>query len=1076
MKNIIYSIADIRNSIILFLLFAFFCAIATFIESSYGTSTAWAMIYGTLWFGFIQFLLGLNLLCALFKYKMFSNKKIPLFIFHISFLFILVGSIITRYWGYEGNLHIRENSQNNLIESSKSFIKFFTINDGQITGVSAQKDIALLPFANSLELDLKLGDDVAKLEYKNMILDAKNVFVEDEKYAPLLVLMIADKNNKADEIVFKEGDIKDIFGINFSFLNDNVKAPFIKIDKNLNISSSFDLKYLSMLDQKNDVLNTKSSKSVKEKALYETKDFSFVVKFASMHAKEEIKGTNRKQENSFFAWLKSVCLESLRTCMISLFGEAYKWNNPLLNKFKDFAMSEEYQALKFSKDSTNALEFKISYKGESKNVFVFEYSKPSKIVIKDKMFFISWSPSNIELPFSLYLKDFVLDRYPGSMSASSYASEVIVKDDKEFDYRIFMNNVLDYKGYRFYQSSYDKDELGTILSVNKDPGKIPTYIGYFLLSLGMFLSILNPNSRFRYLAKLINKDALKSIALISFVLFLGKDLYANDLNNTLKVDLTHNKDLKTLIVQKSSGRMIPFDTLAREILEKVHKSTSYDNQEASSVVLSMIMNFQYWSKKPFIVMPENQAINDEISKIIDIKPAKYASFMDFFTKNSYKLQKYVENANRKSPNSRGVFDKEILKLDERVNVLNLLFSGELLRIIPAQNSNNNAWLSLYSALNDTKGEENKIVNYLIRNYFASLDEAFKTNKWDDANKALGLIKLYQQKIGNSIIPDENKIAIEIFSNKLELFNKLSPIYLLAGILLLILVFVKMLNSQVNINIAFKIVYFLNILVFIIHTFGLCLRAYLADHAPWSNAYESMVYIAWALSLSGIFFSRKSPLSLALTSILAGVVLFVAHLSEMDPQITNLVPVLNSYWLSIHVSVITASYGFLGLCALLGIFVLLLFLFLKDNGKYNENIMRNITEATRINEMAMILGLCLLTVGNFLGAIWANESWGRYWSWDSKEVWALISILIYAALLHTRMIPKYANQYNFAVCSMFAYWSIIMTYFGVNYFLVGMHSYAAGEAVRIPEYVYIGFLMMVILAILAYRKRKFASKL
>ena len=1016
---------------------------------------------------------------------MFNKKKIPTLIFHVSFLFILVGSIMTRYWGFEGNLHIRENSQNNLIESSKSYVKFFTIDKDQITGISAQKNISLLPFANSFEpFELKIGDNTAKLEYKNILLDAKKAFEEDEKSPPLLVLMIADKNKQGQEFVFNKGDIKNISGINFSFLNDDVKAPFVKINDKLQVISSFDLNYLSMLDKKTDILKAKNTKNAQDRVLYDGDNVSFVVKFVSMHAKEVIKGSNRPQDDNFFIWVKSVFLEFIRTTMISLFGEASKWNNPILDNFKDFAMSEEYQALKNLKNFSNALEFKLTYDGESKDFFVFENTKPTQIIIKDRLFFVSWSPSNTELPFNIYLRDFILDRYPGSMSPSSYASEVTVEDGKDkIDYRIFMNNVLDYKGYRFYQSSYDQDELGTILSVNKDPGKIPTYIGYLLLSLGMFLSILNPNSRFRYLAKLINRDTVKNISIfiISLFVFFNTNLYAEtNITKSVfilnKVDISHEKNLESLIVQKNSGRMVPFDTLAREILEKVHKSSSYANQQASSIIISMLVNFDVWSKEPFIAMPTNKNLNEEISKILGIKPAPYASFLDFFTKDSYKLQKYVENANRKSPNSRGLFDKEIIKLDERVNILNLLFSGELLKIIPAQNSDNNSWLSLFSALNKTNGEEGKIVSYLIQNYFVNVEEAFKTNNWENANKALELIKLYQQKVGYKVMPSEDKIAVEIFSNKADLFVKLSPIYLLSGILLLLLIFVKMLNPNLRIKLVFNIVYILNILAFTVHTFGLCLRAYLAERAPWSNAYESMVYIAWALSLSGIFFSRKSPISLALTSILAGVVLFVAHLGNMDPQITNLVPVLNSYWLSIHVSVITASYGFLGLCGLLGIFTLFLFLFLKDNGKYNENILRNITEATRINEMAMILGLCLLTVGNFLGAVWANESWGRYWSWDPKETWALVSILIYAAILHTRMIPKYANQYNFALYSMFAYWSIIMTYFGVNYFLVGMHSYAAGEAVRIPMYVYFGFVFMVVLGILAYRKRKFASKL
>ena len=291
---------------------------------------------------------------------------------------------------------------------------------------------------------------------------------------------------------------------------------------------------------------------------------------------------------------------------------------------------------------------------------------------------------------------------------------------------------------------------------------------------------------------------------------------------------------------------------------------------------------------------------------------------------------------------------------------------------------------------------------------------------------------------------------------------------MTGLVLLCFVFAKMARPKLNIKWLFSIVYGVNILAFLLHTFGIGIRWYIAEHAPWSNAYESMVYIAWALSLSGLVFSRQSPIAMALTSILAGVTLFVAHLSWMDPQITTLVPVLQSYWLTIHVSVITASYGFLGLCSLLGMFTLVLFAI--QGGKEHKEISRNILEATRINEMAMILGLSLLTMGNFLGGVWANESWGRYWGWDSKETWALVSILVYAAVLHIRFIPKLNNQYAFAVTSMFAYWSIIMTYFGVNFYLSGMHSYAAGEPIPVPTFVWIGALLMVLIAVLAYFRK------
>ncbi|EAH5296520.1 cytochrome c biogenesis protein CcsA [Campylobacter jejuni] len=1081
MKNIIKSIGDLRVSVVLFLLFALFCALATFIESAYGTPTAWAMVYDTFWFEYIQLLLGINLLCGMFRYKMFGLKKLPLMIFHISFLFILVGSAMTRYAGFEGILPIREHTQNSLIESSKTSLRISAIKDGERYSAVNDRYIGNLPFANSFKLKLNLGDDQAVLKYKDLILNAHYTYKENNNSDPLLVLMLSQKGSQGVDVKFEKGEVKNIEGVNFAFMNDNVKAPFVKIDENLTLSSSENLHFLSMLDGQNLDLKIGEKANAKERRLYEINDISFVVKAASLHAQEALEGSNRPQDESFWLWFKSAWLEVGRTMLISTFGEPQNWKNSLLLHFKDFALSNENKNLELT--GSNALKLELSYKNESKEFYIFEYNKPIMIEFADQKFFISWALSYEQLPFDIYLRDFVLDRYPGSMSPASYASEITVKNNNEnFDYRIFMNNVLDYDGYRFYQSSYDQDEKGTVLSVNKDPGKIPTYIGYFLLCLGMFMNFLNPHSRFRTLARLINKDTLKHTSVIIFILLLSfgsEKTFAQDLNSTLPVvNTNHAKALATLIVQKSAdGRMVPFDTLSREILEKIHQSDSYKGQNSNAVMLSMLVDVDKWQMEPFILMPQNQAVRDAIANILEIPSAKYISYKDFFDENNrYKLQKYIENANRKNPNARGVFDKEIIKLDERANIVNLVFSGELFKFIPVQNNPNNVWLAPFSAVTTLKGDEGHIVLALIQNYFSAVENAFKDGNWTRADEGLKFIKEYQEKIGYKVMPSKTKVEMEIFSNKAEIFVKLAPVYLIAGFLLLILVFSKMIVPNLKISFIFKVVYVLNVLAFVIHTVGLGLRAYLSGHAPWSNGYESMVYIAWALSLSGIFFSRKSPIALSLTSILSGVVLMVAHLSEMNPQITNLVPVLNSYWLSIHVSVITASYGFLGLCALLGIFTLFLMCFLKKDGKYNLNILRNITEATRINEMAMIFGLCLLTVGNFLGAIWANESWGRYWSWDSKETWALVSILVYAAILHLRMIPKYCNQFVFALWSMFAYWVIIMTYFGVNYFLTGLHSYAAGEAAQIPNYVYWGFALMVVLAFFARRKRNFVGKL
>lgn len=1065
MKNVISAVGSLKISIVLFLLFAFFCAIATFIESSYDTPTAWVMVYGSGYFALIQLLLGINLACAIWRYKMISKKKIPLLVFHLSFLCILLGAAMTRYLGFEGYMHIRENASSTTINSSKSYVKFAALKDNEAYGEELNTNIALLPFANSFTMKLNFAGESATLKYKNLLLNVEETYKDDPQSAPMMVLMINTKAEGVNELVLGEGDIVSIDGVNFAFLNDNAPKPFVKIDKDLQVTSSENLGFMSMGSGESANLKPLQKASANEKRLYTHKDMNFVIKYASLGGKIELKGKNRPEDNSFFKWFTSL-----------VFGTGEK--------------------LVLDKNAINALELTLTYKNESKDITIFEHAKPMPVDIGGQIFFISYSAVSTEVPFELYLKDFVLDRYPGSMSPSSYASEVEVRDEgTNFDYRIFMNNVLDYKGYRFYQSSYDQDEKGTILSVNKDPGKIPTYIGYFLLTLGMFLSLLNPNSRFRILAKLINQEALKVGAKAGAVLLaLAFFAFAPQMNaqpqmppHTQKdppiASKEHASKIATLVVQKNSGRMVPFDTLSGEILEKLYKNTTYKGKDANAVVLSMYIFKEWWAYEPIIIMPRNRAVNEEFAKILGLnEPKKYIRYADFFDESdNYKLQKYVENANRKNPNARGVFDKEIIKLDERANVLNLVLSGDLLKLFPMQSKVDNIWLSpshldearMRGFIQDSEGEE---VAMLFGNYINANILALIENNYTKADSALELIKAYQSKYGGDIMPSESKINTEIFVNHAQIFVKLTPVYLCAGILLLILVLFKMLRPKSNINLAFKFVYVLTIFAFVVLSAGLCLRGYIAEHAPWSNAYESMIYIAWALGLSGLLFSRKSPVALSLTSILAGLVLWVAHLGEMDPQITNLVPVLDSYWLSIHVSVITASYGFLGLCTLLGIFVLVLFCFMKKDGKFNENIQRNITEATRINEMSMILGLILLTIGNFLGAIWANESWGRYWSWDSKETWALISILIYAAVLHIRMIPALSNQYVFAVASMFAYWSIIMTYFGVNYFLVGMHSYASGDVTQIPNSVLYSFILMTILAIISFFKRQYARKL
>jgi cytochrome c-type biogenesis protein CcsB len=242
----------------------------------------------------------------------------------------------------------------------------------------------------------------------------------------------------------------------------------------------------------------------------------------------------------------------------------------------------------------------------------------------------------------------------------------------------------------------------------------------------------------------------------------------------------------------------------------------------------------------------------------------------------------------------------------------------------------------------------------------------------------------------------------------------------------------------------------------------------------SNGYESMIFISWVTLIAGFWFRRKSWFALAATAVLAGMTLMVAHLSFMDPEITALVPVLQSYWLTLHVSVITGSYGFLGLGALLGLIVMILTALAR--GKNMERIGKTIDDLTVINYKSLTLGLYFLTIGTFLGAIWANESWGRYWGWDPKETWSLITIIVYSFVIHSRIIPGMKDVYTFNVMALFSFASVLMTYFGVNYYLSGLHSYAGGDPVPVPSFVYISVVLLLAIAIIAYRRYLAIEKL
>ncbi|ALV24617.1 cytochrome c biogenesis protein [Campylobacter iguaniorum] len=689
--------------------------------------------------------------------------------------------------------------------------------------------------------------------------------------------------------------------------------------------------------------------------------------------------------------------------------------------------------------------------------------EPSILNFDNQKIELSWGSKLINLPFWIKLNDFELLRYPGSKSPSSYASYIDVLDtnlNKILDYKIFMNHPLSFEGYKFFQSSYDPDESGSVLEVNKDPGKWPTYFGYFLLCLGFVGNFFTKKSRFAKLKEIIKNSSFAFFISFALLSFAAPSLQSSELEQFRANSYEHaSGEFATLLVQDYKGRIKPIGTEAHEIVNKISGKSSLIGLSAEQIILGINTNPSLWRTLEIIKLN-----NNEIKELLNLpKEQNFVSFNQAFDENgNYKLAIFVDKANEKSVSQRGVLDNELIKFDERLNIAYLTFKGVYFKFIPIANDKSNKWLSPNDAFYDDRVDSE--VKNMLNDYLVGLEIGLQGGDWSGANKALNELKAYQKAVSSHILPSLKRTQIEILYNKLSIFKNLVYFYLIIGVIALFLGFISIFLLKRFSNLE-KLIFAIFVAGFLAHTLGLGLRWYISGHAPWSDSYESMIYIGWSAILAGMILFKRSILILAASSLLAAIMMLVAHMSFINPQITNLVPVLKSYWLSVHVSVITASYGFLGLGALLGLIVLILMILKNDKNK--DRLNAQIKYLIAIDEISLIIGLSMLTVGNFFGGIWANESWGRYWGWDPKETWSFVSIIVYAIVLHLRFIPKLNSVYVFAITSVFAYSSIIMTYFGVNFYLTGMHSYAAtGQSPEVPNLVYYVLFTIILISIFA----------
>lgn len=1024
--NILKKLFSMKIAVAMMIIFGAMIGIATFIENDYGTATVQALIYKTKWFELFLFYFIAILSYQILNFKSYKNK-ISVFIFHFSFIIIALGALMTRYGGYEGKLSVREGSSTNKMLSMDRYIQIEAKN-GKSTTYQEYPIFLSSMTNNNFEKQILVGNKTVNLSLKEYLPQVEEKLQTNAKDGKeILELMVSGMGSAGTTAYIAKGETKQVGGVTVSFDNNNSDPLSFNI-----VSSNDGLKAYFPSDAVTLNMDTQESGSVSA-------------------------GLNAFNNRTLYRFDNSAIVLKKR------------YSNALIKKVST--------SLKPNGKNPEYMMMDISVNGKSKMMEFFPVSGESgeikSINIDGVDIAIIVGSKVIELPFEIYLKDFKLEKYPGSMTPSSYSSEVILKDKKNsvnMPYEIYMNHILDYQNFRLFQTSYDPDEKGTILSVNHDPGTKMTYLGYLLLSIGLIWSLFIKNGRFQKLLREANSMQQLSVLIVIFALFGSTNLKA-DVNSTIQnIDKGHLENFRHLVVQDNLGRMKPVDTMATEIVSKVTGSTSMFGKSASELFLNMMLRPENFQELPIIKISHPQIAKDLGLKSKD----KFAKFSDFFTPvGQYKLFDKVQKANQKAPLEKSQYDKELIKVDERLNVMYMTFMGEFLKIYPKPKDPNNSWYAPKKAMDMFEAKDSDMVKLITVNYFTQVDEAIKTNNWTKANDALNIIKEYQSVIGHRVMLSKEKIDFEVFYNDLNLFEKLVPYYLVIGILLIIFAFVHMIKPIFKIKSILTIAVVLLSIGFLVHVAGLGVRWYITDHAPWSNAYESIIFIALTTVLAGLLLARKSVFALSATAILAGATMGVAHMSFINPEITPLVPVLKSYWLMIHVALIVGGDGFLGLGFILSLLALILFILRSES---RPNIDKSIIELSALSEMSIIIGLAIFTIGNFLGGVWANESWGRYWGWDPKETWAAVTILIYTAVIHLRFIPRLNSHYLFNLASLWAYSCVLMTYFGVNYYLSGLHSYAAGDPMPIPDWVYIAIAVAFVLSLVAFFKRDSKVKL
>jgi len=1036
-----------RLTAILFLVFAAAMAVGTFMDASSETSpTPYSreMIYNAWWFEAIMIFFVINFVGNIFRFRLYKKAKWATLLLHLSFILILVGAFVTRYIGYEGAMRIREGETNNILVTEHTYLNTFIDGDYRVNGTQMRRTLPPKRLnlserlSNTFSINTDYNNQPVQINYRDYIKYAEKTLLPDSTGKMYLKLVEASGGDRHDHWL-ENGEVENIHNVLIAFNNETAGAINIRYSEaeGYAISSPFEGSFMRMADQFEGQVAADSLQPLQLRSLYQLAGMQFVVPDPVM-----------------------------------------KGSYGVVNLEKETASTSE------------ALILDVSSNGETKTIELLggkgRTPDPVSVEVGGLKVYLDYGSKEIELPFSITLNDFIAQKYPGTEKGyASFESKVTVNDSEKdfYDYHIYMNHVLDHKGYRFFQSGFDPDEKGTILAVNHDFwGTWITYIGYFLLYFGLMAILFDKNTRFGDLKKMLDKVKSKKAKLTTLLLLFGlfSGIAQENTSHSARmpveqvdsiimaniVSKEHAARFSELVIQ-DNGRMKPVNTFASELLRKISERNSYKELDANQVFLSMTEFPRLWISVPILKLDWR---NDSIKTILGVeKSVSRVSTIDMFDENmNNKIGPYIEAAS--STTNPNQFQKDFIKLYEKSYLLNEALSGGILKIFPLPNNENNKWIS-YPELNEAnlKGKDSLITRTVLPLYFDALRNARKTGDYSKADEVLDLIDSYQEKHGAAVLPSKRKVNAEISYNKVDIFNKLYRYFGMFGVLMFLFLIVQIFKEGKVVNALVRFCKYAIWAFFVAMTLGLVARWYISGHAPWSDAYESIIYVAWATVFFGLAFGRKSDLTIASTAFVAALLLWVAHRSWLDPSIANLMPVLDSYWLMIHVAVIVGSYGPFTLGMILAAASLLLMVLTTEKNKKKMDL--NIKELSIITEMSLTVGLVMLTIGNFLGGQWANESWGRYWGWDPKETWALISILIYAFVIHARLVPGLRGKWTFNVMAIFAYASIMMTYFGVNFYLTGLHSYASGDVPVTPSFVFYLVVFFVVLSTVAYFRYK-----